>query len=382
MTTRRTLLGLAGAAVLGGCTGRRPDPPAGGHRLVVTTADGASVLDQDGRVVSPPVRVLAATTDWTRVVTATADGTGTRVVVGDLAEPEPRSTATLAGRLEPRIVTPGGDLVASVTPGGAGPYGLHQPGGRERTTVVVSGATGERVRLDLPGNLEPDAFAPDGSVLFVLEYVPAGRPERYRAGAVDLAAGRLLPVERPLPETRAQRLEALHDPRRSLLFTLYADRPAALAYVDCLHLVERWTRRIPLPAPFGQERPGVHAIALSPAGDRLCVVHAPSASVAELDPDALAVKAVTRFASSGRAGKPNAGLTAAGRLVVNVDGQLIATGPAREIATAGAARGLVLGAGDDVWVGHPAGVVRYDLASGAGTGRIAVPGLYVVKRVR
>jgi hypothetical protein len=340
------------------------------------------VLDQDGRVVSEPVRVWAATGDWSRVVTAAADGTGTRVEVRDLAEPVAHSTATLSGQLEPRLVTPAGDLVASVTPGGAGPYGLHQPAGRERTTVVVSGAGGERVRLDLPGSLEPDAFSPDGSLLFVLEYVPADRPERYRAGVVDLAAGRLLPVERPLPETRAHRIEALHDPRRDLLFTLYAYQAAALAYVDCLHLVRRWTRRIPLPAPFGQERPGVHAIAASPSGDRLCVVHAPSARVAELAPAALAVMAVTGFAPRGQAGKPTARHPAAGRLVVNVDGRLMETGPAREIATAGAARGLVLGAGDEVWVGYPDGVVRYDLASGAETGRIAVPGLYVVKRVR
>jgi hypothetical protein len=379
MTTRRTLLGLAGAVVLGGCT-RRREPAA--QLILVTTEAGASVLDQRGRVVTPPTRVATMTPGWEQVVTAAADGNGTRVVVRDLTGPAVRSAHTLAGQLEPRIVTPAGDLVASVTPGGAGRYGLHQPGGRERTTVVVSGDAGERLRLDLPGNLEPEAFSPDGTVLFVLDYVPAGAPRRYRAGAVDLRTGRLAPALEAPPETRAHRIEAIHDARRRLLFTLYSYQEATLAYVDCRHLVDGWTRRIALPAPFGQERPGVHAIALSPSGDRLCVVHAPSASVADLDPDRLAVKEVTRFAASGQLGKPNVRFTAGGRLVVNVDGRVVATGPAREIATGGAARGLVVGAGDDIWVGHPDGVVRYNLATGAETARIAVPGLYVVQRVR
>jgi hypothetical protein len=114
----------------------------------------------------------------------------------------------------------------------------------------------------------------------------------------------------------------------------------------------------------------------------LRVVHAPSASVADLDPDTLDVRAVARFAPAGQEGKPNVAFTAAGRLLVNVDGRVIATDPHREIATPGGARGLVPGTRDDVWCGHPGGVVRYDVASGRELARFPVDGLYIVKHVR
>jgi len=167
-----------------------------------------------------------------------------------------------------------------------------------------------------------------------------------------------------------------------MCYTLYAYQPDAVAFVDCLHLGERWTHRVALPAPFGQERPGVHAIALAPSGDRLCVVHASSGTVADIDPDRLMVKQVSPFAAAGEKGKPNARITASSRLIVNVDNMVVLTGPHREIATPGPARGLALGAGGDVWAGHPHGVVQYDLATGKETGQITEPELYTVKHVR
>ena len=61
---------------------------------------------------------------------------------------------------------------------------------------------------------------------------------------------------------------------------------------------------------------------------------------------------------------------------------MIATDPYREIDTPGQARGLVVGARDELWCGHPSGVVRYDLVSGRELGRFAVAELFVVKQVR
>lgn len=399
-TTRRALLGMAGAAagasVLGGCTAdpsrTLASPKAGRtHLIFVTTEDGVSVLDQDGRVVTPPTAVAAATPGWSHVVTAAPHGADTRVVVEDLASRQVFAANTLRDRLEPRVLSADGRLVASVTPGGAGVYGLHKPGGRERTTVVVSQPGGESARLDLPGNIEPDAFSPRGDVLFVLDYVPAAKPERYRPRAIDLAARKLIPLStrdgKLVPvgaeqQTRAHRIERLYDPIRAMSYTLYAYQPDAVAFVDCLHLGERWTHRVVLPAPFGQERPGVHTIALAPSGDRLSVVHASSGTVAEIDPDRLVVKQVSQFAVPGEKGKPNARITASNSLIVNVDTMVVVTGPRSEIATPGPARGLALDSGGGVWAGHPTGVVRYDLATGRETGRIRVPELYTVKHVR
>ena len=75
-------------------------------------------------------------------------------------------------------------------------------------------------------------------------------------------------------------------------------------------------------------------------------------------------------------------ISPAGRLIVNVDRLVIAADPYQEIATPGQARGLALSDGDDLWVGNPNGVVRYDLASGQEIGRFGVSDLFTVKHVR
>jgi hypothetical protein len=390
----------AGASVLGTYLARRPDETARptetggdgrGHLIFLTTEDGVSVLDQDGRVVTPPTVVAVATPGWRSVVTAEPDGAGTRVVVRDLASRRVRSANTFPDRLAPRVVSEAGDLIAAVTPGGAGVYGLHRPGGRDHTRVVVSDHGGERARLDLDGNIEPDVFSPDGGRLFALDYVPAAKPDRFRVRMIDLATRRLRPLPtrsgKPVPvgaepELRAHRIDTVYDSRRAILFTLYSYEPDAAAFVHCLHVGEGWADRVELPAPFGRERPGVHAIALSPSGDRVCVVHAPSASVVDIDPDQLMIKRVAQLAGAGLSGKPNVRITPSGRLLVNADDVLIATDPHREIATPGEARGLALGAGGDAWIGHPNGVVRFDLATGREIGRLTVPDMFVVKHVR
>ena len=400
------MLRLAGAAaglsVLGNCTGRTektatperttpptPTPtPAGerGYLIFLTTKDGVKVLDQDARVVVPPTSVATSTPDWRHVVTASADGTGTHVVVRDLASGQVLSGTTLRGRLAPRIVSANGPLVASVPPGGAGIYGLHDPQGRERTTVVVSQPGGERVRLDLPGNIEPEAFSPDGNYLHVLDYVPAARPERYLPRVVDLRTRQMDAVlTRELPtgateEMHAHRIERIVDPRREMLFTLCSHEGDAIAFVHCLDLRKRWAQRIALPAPFGQGRPGVHGIALSPSGDRLTVVHSLSARAVDIDPDHLAVKRAYSFAATRQDGKPGVLITPSGSLVVSVDRLVIVAG-GRQIPTHGQTRGLALGTANDIWAGHPDGLAQYSLTTGKELRRIAVPNLYVLKHV-
>jgi hypothetical protein len=396
--TRRALLRLAGAAVgasvLSGCPGEDGDESIDSgrtHLIFLTTKDGVSVVDQDGRVVTPATVVATARSDWSQVVTVEADGGDTRVVISDLASQRVLSSAVLRGRLEPRILSPSSDLVASVPPGGAGIYGLHEPGGRDRTTIVVSGSGGEAARMELEGNVEPEAFSPSGDLLFVLDYLPAARPDRFRLRAIDLATRRLSPMvtrtNNPVPigteeQIRAHRITSVHDSGRGLHHTLYSYERDAMAFVHSIHLTQRWSHRVDLPAPFGQERPGVHAIALAPSGDKLCVVHAPSATVADIDPTELVVRRVGTFARGGHEGKPNVLITPSGRLIVNVDRRLIAADPYQEIATPGEARGLALSDPDDVWVGHPGGVVRYNLASGREIARFPVADLFTIKQVR
>jgi hypothetical protein len=268
-----------------------------------------------------------------------------------------------------------------VTPGGAGIYGLHDPGGRERTTIVVSGPEGERTRLDLPGNLEPEAFSPDTDLLYVLSYLPAGRPQRYTVGVIDLATGLLSAVPGAPEEMNAHRVLRVYDPHRGMLFAICSREEDSLAFVHCLHLRQRWAQRVALPAPFGRGRPGVHTLAMSPTGDRLSVFHSLSASVADIDPDRLLTQKPWQLTTTGQDGKPGLLIGRSGGLVAAVDGLVIQSEPRREIGTPGQVRGLALGTGDDLWVGHPNGIVRYDLATAKEIGRIDVPGMYVLKHI-
>lgn len=364
------LKGAAGAVVLSACS---PEDEDRGrlYSIVVTTADGVLVVDQDGRRARPPTAVAAATGDWGRVVAAAADGPDTVVALEDPLSGQRVASVRLRDRLEPRIVSPDGTLIASVTPGGAGIYGLHNPGGRERTTIVVSSPDRERGRLDLPGNLEPEAFSPDGSRLFVLDFRPAGKPSVFRVGVVDLATQAFRPISEDMRVHRIHRIQ-----ERGKLWAICSLPETATAYVHCIDLEAGSARRVDLPAPFGQGRAGVHTIALS--GDRLAAVHSLSSSVADIDPDGFVVRGVTAFGPAGQDGKPVAAFTSSGRLLINVDRKVF--GSEHELVTPGEARGLVV-SGGEVWVGHPDGVVHYDLASGAELGRVKVPGMYVLKRV-
>jgi hypothetical protein len=381
MVSRRILLkiggALAGAAALGSCT---PAPSASGkYALFLTTAAGLTVLDELGTVLTPPTAIAASTPDWRHAVTAEAEGAGTRVTVRDLLTGQVHSANALAERLEPRIISGDGRFVASVTPGGAGIYGLHEPGGRDRTTIVVSGPGGELATLDLPGNLEPEVFSPDGSRLFVWDYFPAQAPDRYQMKVIDLKSGEMtaVPTRSGSATVAATRVARVTDDRRGVLFGLYVD--TRNAFIHCLSLREGWSHQIVLPAPFGQGRPGVHTIALTPSPGRLSVFHSLSASVADLDPDTLTLKQIWTLSPDAQDGKPSMLMSPQGDLIASVDGKIIVSQPFREIGTPGQTRGLVFGAGGDIWAGHPDGAVNYDLATGQEIRRIRVPKMFVLK---
>jgi hypothetical protein len=177
----------------------------------------------------------------------------------------------------------------------------------------------------------------------------------------------------------AHRIVRVHDPHRDMLFAICSRQEESLAFVHCLHVRQGWTRHVALPAPFGQGRPGVHALALSPTGDRLSVFHSLSASVVDIDPDRLLAQKLWQITATGQDGKPGLLINRAGGVIAGVDGLVIQSDPRREIGTPGQIRGMALGAGHDLWVGHPNGIVHYDLATASEIQRIDVSGLLALK---
>ncbi|ROT33595.1 hypothetical protein EF879_01185 [Micromonospora sp. HM5-17] len=400
--------------------GRAPGPePVPGDVLVVELAGGAlAVVDAaHGRMlVGPAPGVL--TGDGGRLVRTERPAEAiTRLTSHRLPDGTLVSGGTLAGRLAVRATSPDGALVALATDAGPG-HSPYRPGPRERTTIVVADSAGERRRLELPGNLEPEAFASGGQALFVLDYLPPTRPDRYRVRVVDLASGELQPLltrtKSAVPpgaeeEMRGEGRQAVHDRRRNRLFTLYThqpdhvhtrdriagarrDAPHVHAFVHTLSLDERWAFCVDLPAPFGERAAGGHAIVSDPDGTALYVVDVGTGSLARIDPDGLVVTGTLRFEPpAGSAGGPPVAsaafaepavlLVGAGREVVGVaasaGGETV-----RRWSTPADVRGLAGPAdGTRLYVGQPDAVLRVDPADGTVRQRIDVPGLVGLRRV-
>ncbi|MGW4464518.1 YncE family protein [Micromonospora sp. NPDC004704] len=337
MTTRRTVLRLAGGIAAGaaggamvvasgGCRDSAEDGPTRGgstptEALVIELATRElAVLDAatGQTVVNRSEGVLSG--DGTRLVRTEVAGEGTRLTSHRLSDGASVSGGTLSDRLAARATNPDGSLVALATPGepGGGPY---RPGGRERTTIVVAGTAGERSRVELAGNLEPEAFDATGQALFVLDYLPPAAPDRYRVRMIDLASGELQPLLTRLKavvpagaeeEMRGEGRQAVYDTNTRQLFTLYThqpehehtrdliggareDAPHVHAFVHTLNLTERWAYCVDLPSPFGEQPAAGHAIALDPSGAGVYVVDATSGTIAVIDPAALTVSRTLRF---------------------------------------------------------------------------------------
>ncbi|HEU4421221.1 MAG TPA: hypothetical protein VFR67_01630 [Pilimelia sp.] len=418
MTTRRELLRLAGAAAgaaaLGGVAAcektvtARP-PTVVNERLIVETANGLTVVGAGQPTIPVGPAVLDA--GRARLVRASTHADHTDVVTHDVTTGRAVSRTGVRGALQPRVLSEGGHLVALATPGGPSPY---RPAGRSRTTLVVADASGERVRLDLPGNLEPEAFTAAGQGLFVLEYLPPAAPDRYRVRLVDLAKGTVQPLltrlKQPVPrgaeeEMRGEGRQAVYHPSLQMLFTLYTHQPDHLhtrdrlagarrnapevhAFVHSLNLLEQWAFCIDLPEPFGKHAPAGHAIALRPDGSGLAVVETTTGTVAYIDPQMLTITDVRRFAPPAGAGgtaTASAAYADRGRLVVGAGREVVVVTPAAgdtdpRWSCAAPVRGLAVHARSGrVYVGQPDSVVCHALDTGRVLARVPAAGLVALR---
>ena len=298
----------------------------------------------------------------------------------------------------PRVVDPAGRLVALTPPGDAT---TNAPAGRTRTPMLIAGPAGEQHRLDLAGNFEPDAVSSDGAALFVLEWLPAQAPDRYRVRMVDLPGGTPQPLltrdKLPVPpgaeeEMRGAGRQAVPSPDREILYTLYthqadhqhtrdlvAGRPGGVhAFVHVLHLVQRWAYCLDLPEPFGHGPAAGHALAISPDGRRLLVADVTGGRLAEADTETLTVTTVgpvpTGSGAASLAATPARAFLGVGGQVHSVDRASGASTEAWKVT--GEVRGLGIDrAATRLAVADPAGVTWLDLDTGKAVGRVPVDGL-------
>jgi hypothetical protein len=138
-----------------------------------------------------------------------------------------------------------------------GAYGP-PPGTRGVTRfAVLRASTLRKVRtIALRGSWAYDAISPDGSRMYLIEYLAAGRSPRYRVRSLDTATGRVDPEV--IVDRREDELLMRGQPvtRRASLdgrwaYTLYA-RPKNEPFVHALDTVERRAYCVDLPLRLSQ----------------------------------------------------------------------------------------------------------------------------------
>ncbi|MFI6539934.1 YncE family protein [Nonomuraea sp. NPDC050547] len=316
-TTRRELLagGLALATLpaLSACAASQaepaaakpvsPPPPARttglAGTLYASTASGLVAVDLATGKQIREYGEAVPDAGWERLHQV-KDG---RLRVLDLPSGKVRREAPVSGT-QVKAVSRSGELVAVGPP----------PGPRTSTLISLAGPDGGR-DLRLGGNVEPEAFSTDGQVMYVLEYLPPDKPDRYRVRVLDLPSGTPKPLntrdKKPVPEGREEEMrgqgrQAVLDADAGVLYTLYTHQPDHLhtrdliaggdsapgvhAFVHVLQLDQRWAYCLDLPQPFGLGPPKAHTLALSPDGRTLFVYDATSGRIAQADTTDLTVK--------------------------------------------------------------------------------------------
>lgn len=409
MTTisRRTILRVlagAGAAALVGCDPARSPNSAPAvtipDALLVEVDDGLGVLRGADRQTIPH---SVATADGLAIYATAPEGVDTAFWRIDSATGRTSTRVKLPGRWVPQAVSASGTKVAltsnemDVTKG--------RPDGRDVTPVLIADVTGVQHRLELRGNFVPETFTEDLAGLFVLEWLPAKAPDRYRVRVVDLATKTPGPLytrtKAPIPpgaeeEMRGDGRQAVLAPDRTTLYTLYTHQPDhqhtrnlisgrpgnVHAFVHTLNLDARWAYCIDLPHPFGEAPASGHTMTISPDGGRLFVVDVTSGNAAEISTEELTVRRTVTLAKGTGTGHAVADrdrlFIGAGTMVRTVD--LARLGFATDWPVREPVTGLVLSPdGKRLYVGQTDAVSWHDPATGTELGRAAVPGLAVLR---
>jgi hypothetical protein len=399
------MAGAGGVAVLAGCTTGRarpaatPAPAVVPDALLVDTTKGLALVDGTRREV---LGSAVATADGRTIyATAPLSGGGTRLTTIRTSTGTVTASVALDGTWVPRTASVDGTLVALMPPAAGSP-------GRTRTKILVAAGTGVRHRLDLPGNVEPDAFGRMTGTLFVLDWLPPAAPDRYRVRAVDLMSGTPGPLltrnKTPVPagaeeEMRGEARQAVFAPDLTTLYTLYTNQPdhqhtrnllagqrraEVPAFVHTLNLDIGWAYCIDLPNPFGHGAAAAHTIAVVPAG--LVVADFSSGKMAAVDGESLTVQRVVALpTASGTAASATAPdgrrlYLGIGSRVYPVDPAALTVGSPWPVAEP--VRGLAVSPdGSRLLIGYSGAVGWLDTATGKPLGRVPVDGLTHLRRV-
>lgn len=213
-------------------------------------------------------------------VIVTAESSSVRFIDGGTGEQ--LQNGPINQRAELRAVSADGTLAAL----------LERRAERSFITVASIDSGSQYRTYDFDGLVEPEAFATDGSLLYVIDHTAGKTHGAYRVRPLDLATGELGvmlgPQKVPIPEEmNGSGRRQIWSPRGDRLYTLYIrqtvhvhsdgeDHPHGTegtdGFVHVLDLDEEWAFCLHLPDGFGTGELAETAIALDPSGRHLAIL--------------------------------------------------------------------------------------------------------------
>ena len=368
-----------------------PDDRPSGDLVFVATKDGLRAIWSGSGLEARTIPEGRAEPHLGSIVSTSSDGAVTTVSrTGPTGIP--LTKARIPGDVVARVVTD--ELVALTDRAGAGPT-PYLPAPKERTRIVVLDDTGVRQEYRLRGNFEPEAFKTDGSELFMIEYIPAMAPERYRVRRLRLGSGKVRPIGRlklnapgQMQGTGRTQVMAPYEDELYTLYTQQVERGHAggvhahderespgHAFVHLLNLRESWAHCIDLPPAFGSASATGSAIAVNPSGTRVFVANWTKGVIAALNPRRVRVadRATLHLGhgeTSTSAAATDEMLFVGGEdTIVVIDAMTLDIVDRWQMAEE--VRDLEVD-GDRLYVSTPTAIVVVDALDGHETGRIAV----------
>lgn len=223
----------------------------------------------------------------------------------DLTDGSIRDTLGMDGKWDLGAISATGKWLALKRVATAGELAAWTRANTWHTTVAVIDTESLKLTrtIALDGNFDVDALDAKGSALYLIQHLPAIKPDHYQVRRYNLALGELqegaLVDKRNIDEEMAgYPWDAVASADGQWLFTLYVGMRDAHAFIHALNVQEGYSWCIDLPSGSGDPAVLEHyALALAPDGHTVYASNAALGVVAIADVMNIGEPRVVRFAS-------------------------------------------------------------------------------------
>lgn len=236
---------------------------------------------------------------------AAKSGAGTQLLQFDLTTGASAPIAQLAGPWELSGVSPTGRWAALTRLPSESEKQAWAASNEWKTDVqVIDTQTGKLAhQLALPGDFSVDTLSATGDALFVIQHLPAVKPDHYQVRLFDLTTetlqdGALVDKRAPDEVMAGQRWQAVAPSDGSWLFTLYLRTKNNTAFIHALNTENKFTLCFDLPTVKGNtlDQLRSYSLALSPNGQRIYASNPALGIIGEVDLNSFEVTSAASFA--------------------------------------------------------------------------------------